>query len=376
MSDMKKALLLSLCLCLMGSFSIAQHKAWDGFGVEGYYIAGRAFKHSKKIKADFPSYSPAFELNLVQQTYGRKAWHQRRRYPLVGLSISYTQYDGGEVYGSCIGINPNIRIPLIISGRFEWSLRAGYGLGYVSKGFSRFPSFDTLNTAMSTRINNYSYFTTDIRYRVNQHLDVLAGLNFAHVSNAALRQPNLGINKYGAHIGLRYSPVNNNPERIQRENNTLPNRWLVQARFSMAGTEMSAADGPMYSIYLVSAFASKRYWSKNKVYAGLDYEYHTGIAAFLKNNEIYPGKEKQNAWKSSVFVGNEFLVGRLGIIFQLGYYLKKHALKGSSLYQKLGGNVYLIQSEKGILKELTLHAYLKTHNAEAELAEAGIGIGF
>lgn len=373
---MKKALLYALCMFLCHTYVAAQHKAWDGFGIEGYYIGGRAFKHSKKILTDFPDYSPAFELNFVQQTYGRKAWHQRRRYPLVGLALGYTEYDKNVVYGRCFSINPNIRIPLITKGRFEWSFRAGFGIGYITKRYARFPDFDTLNTAMSTRLNNYSYFTTDVRYRINKHVDVLAGLNFAHISNAALRQPNLGINKYGAHIGIRYSPVNNNPEHIVRENNTLPNRWLVQARFSMAGTEMSAPDGPMYPIYLVSAFASRRYWSKNKVYAGVDYEYHSNIAAFLKNNEISPGKEKQNAWKSSVYVGNEFLIGRLGIIFQVGYYTRKHAFKGSSIYQKLGGNVYILQSETGIVKELTLHAYLKTHNAEAELAEAGIGIAF
>ena len=370
---MRKALFYAICLFALPFIASAQNKAWDGFGIESYYIAGKAFRHSKKMKADFPEMSPGYELNFVQQTYGKASWQQRRRYPVVGLSIAYTVYDKDVVYGRAFSINPNIRIPIITGKKLEWSVRAGFGVGYITKVYSRYPDWDTLNTAMSSHMNNYSYFTTDLRYRVNQHLDILAGANFAHISNAALRQPNLGINKYGAHIGVRYSPVGNNPDRIMRKEAPLKNRWLGQVRLSMAGKEASAPDGPMYPLYLASAFASKRYWGKNKLMLGLDYEYHTDIYMFLKNNEIMPGKEKQNSWKSSVFVGNEFLLGRIGVMFQVGYYLKKDALTQTKLYQKLGGNVYLLQQEKGILKELTVHAYLKTHTAEAELAEVGIG---
>lgn len=373
---MKNALLYTICLIWFSTYATAQNKAWDGFGIEGYYIAGKAFKHSSKMRADFPEQSPAFELNFVQQTYGRKAWHQRRRYPVVGMSIGYTVYDKDVVYGRSFSLTPNIRIPIISGKKLEWSFRAGFGLGYITKRFSRHPDWDTLNTAMSSRINNYSYFTTDLRYRVNKHLDILAGVNFAHISNAALKQPNLGINKYGAHLGVRYSPVSSTPDRIVRKQAPLKNRVLAQVRLSMTGKEIGTADGPMYPIYMASAFASKRYWSKNKILLGVDYEYQTNIYMFLKNNEIHPGKEKQNSWKSSAFIGNEFLLGRVGIMFQVGYYLKQDAFTKQKLYQKLGGNLYIIQKESGVIKELGIHAFLKTHTSEAELVETGINLGF
>src|SRR5690606_38868566 len=96
---------------------------------------------------------------------------------------------------------------------------------------------------------------------------------------------------------------------------------------------------------------------------------------FMRNNEIEPGKEKANSWKGAVFVGNEFLLGRVGILFQLGAYYKRMVLKDSRLYQKLGGNLYLIQREEGVLKELSASILLKTHTTEAELVEVGIGVG-
>lgn len=139
---------------------------------------------------------------------------------------------------------------------------------------------------------------------------------------------------------------------------------------------MSAPDGPLYPVYLASVYASKRYMSKNKAFAGLDYSYHENIYAFLRNNEIVEGREKEHSKAVSLFVGNEFLFGRVGIHLQAGYYLKRVNTIQNKMYQKLGANVYLLQREEGLLKELFASILLKTHFTEAELAELGIGVGF
>jgi len=288
----------------------------------------------------------------------------------------FTDYGIDSVYGKCLSIYPNLQLPILSYKNFEWTFKASFGLGYITRPYERSPSFDTLNKAIGSGFNNFSLFATDFRYRVNKHLDVQLGGSFFHVSNAAFRTPNLGINTYGAHIGLRYFPTNSQPEKIKRELEPMKNRWLAQVRLGFAAREALAPDGPMYPIYIVSAFASKRYWSKNKALIGLDYSYHTNMYTFLRNNEILPGKEKANSWKSAVIVGNEFLYGRVGILFQLGFYIKNYYLPEDFFYQKLGGNLYLVQEEKGALKELSLSILLKTHKFEAELVEVGIGAGF
>lgn len=97
---------------------------------------------------------------------------------------------------------------------------------------------------------------------------------------------------------------------------------------------------------------------------------------FLRNNEINVGEEKAHSWKGSVFFGNEFLFGRVGVLLQVGIYFKQAALAQDAYYEKLGGNIYLIQKEKGVLKELFAACLLKTHKTQAELVELGIGAGF
>lgn len=373
---MKFQVLIFLFFAVSFSSIAQQHPAWDGFGIEVNAMSGKIFKHTKKFVAPVPQSTNSFEVNFLQHTYGKNDWEQRRHYPIVGLGFAYTNYGIDSIYGRCVSIFPNLQMPIISGKKLSWTFRVGFGLGYVSRHYERAPIYDTLNNAIGSHFNNYTVFTTDLRYQINKHWDVQLGGNFSHISNAALRTPNLGINFYGAHLGLTYFPINANPEIIKKELTPLKNRWLVECRGGIAGNSYGNGGGPLYPVYLFSAYASKRYASKNKVFFGLDYSYHTGIYAFLRNNELMPGEEKQNSWKSAVFVGNEFLIGRFGIMLQVGVYTHQAALKLDPYYEKLGTNIYLIQREHGLLKELFTSVLLKTHKTQAELVEIGLGAGF
>lgn len=374
---MPRLYIFLLLLVITGSSTtLDAQDRWAGVGIESNILAGKIFRHSPKFPTQLPKAVTGIELNAVFQTRGTKDWQQRRKYPVVGFGAMYTNYGIDSIYGQCISIYPNLEIPLLRFKKLEWTVKAAFGLGYMTRKFSRFPDFDTLNTAIGSNFNNFSLFATDIRYRLNEHIDIQVGGNFTHVSNAAFRTPNLGINAYGAHIGVRYFPTTAQPNKIKKELTPLKNRWLVQARLGFSGRQEFTPDGPMYPVYLVTAFVSKRYHSKNKVLLGLDYSYHSNMYAFLRNNQIHEGEERAYSWKSAVIVGNEFLYGRVGILFQLGFYIKQYALPEDFFYQKLGGNYYLLQKEEGILKELSASILLKTHKFSAELVEVGIGVGF
>jgi hypothetical protein len=252
------------------------------------------------------------------------------------------------------------------------------GIGYVSRYYTRAPVWDTANIAIGTPLNNYTLFMTDLRYRLNKNWDLQLGANFSHISNAAFRAPNLGVNLYGAHIGLRYFPVTSTPFCVKRQLPKLKNRYLFQARLGLGLNGFQAAGGPLFPTYLASAYVSRRWLGKNKMFAGIDYSYHTAIYAFLRNNEIDVGREAQHSWKSSVYIGNEFLLGRrVGFLLQLGYHIKQAELTvGAPYYEKLGFNYYILQKESGPLKELYLSVLIKANQTVAELVEWGVGFSF
>lgn len=368
------ALLIALC----ASFCVKAQTTDPlvGYGFEVNTFAGHVIKHSPKFHLPLPSLSTGVDMNLVYKCSGRKVWEECRHFPTIGLGFTYTNYGIDSVYGRCFSIYPNITFPLISTKKFEWTIRIGDGMGYVTKKYSRKVISDTLNNAIGSYINDYASFNTDIRYSANKHWDIQAGLNFTHISDASYHQPNLGINLYGAHVGIRYFPSSSKPDHICRKPQQLRDRWLIQMRAGIAFNQIEAPQGPTYPVYMTTLYASRRWRGKNKVYAGIDYSYHEAIYAYQRNNEINPGNEVANAYKAAIIAGNEWQFGRVGIILQIGYYLKQSTLKQDRYYEKIGGHYYLVQREKGPVKEFFLTGFLKTHKSVAELAEFGFGFGF
>lgn len=365
-------ILLSVC-CLALK---AGAQPAPGFGIEATALAGRIFKHTQRFSGPIPRLSGGFDLNFLWKTRGTAEWQHRRHFPTVGVGITYTYYDRQD-YGQSIGFYPNLELPLIRRSNWEWTLRFGMGLGYISKRYAPYaPDYDTLNNAIGGHVNNFSLLASDLRWHLNEHWDLQGGINFTHMSSAKFRLPNLGINLLAAHIGVRYFPVTAKPRIEARLLAPLPNRWLIQFRQGLAMSTGESRGSAATPVYLSALFVSKRYWSKNKVYAGIDYSYHESLYDFQRLQGIHPGSEKKYSWKSGVYAGHEFLYGRVGLVTQIGMYIHQAVLPSPIIYQKLGMNWYLRQSEIGPIKECFVSTLLKTHYATAELAELGLGIGF
>jgi hypothetical protein len=346
------------------------------FGIETNLLGGKIFKHTKRFTGPIPSFSSGTEINFIWKLNGKKDWQIRRNYPTIGIGTTYIHYDS-ENYGYSIGIYPNIELPIYKNPHFDWYIKLGMALGYISKRQENYaPNFDTLNNAMGAHINNFSIFQTGIRRQINNHWHIHGGLAFTHMSSAKYRLPNLGINYIGAFIGARYLF---NIEEKKIENTVVPNlksRWLFQIRKGIGmhtGESIGSAATP---VHFSSIYFSKRYWSKNKLFIGIDHSYHQSVYDFLRLQSIHLGTEKQHAWKAAIFTGHEFLYGRVGLHLQVGFYIKQAYLTSPFMYQKLGMNYYLIQHETGIIKELSISTLLKTHYATAETAELGIGLSF
>jgi Lipid A 3-O-deacylase (PagL) len=348
-----------------------------GFGIEVNTLAGKVIKHSQKFTLPIPALSVAEDVNFIWQTYGKKDWQQRRHFPMVGVGVTYTDYGNNLVLGRCVGVYPNVQIPIIRRGDLEWTLRLGNGLGYVTEKYQSRGVNDTQNIAIGSHINDFAIFMTDLRYHVDEHWDLQCGASFTHISNGDYHQPNLGVNMAGIHVGVRYFPVTRTPKPIIKDQKKLSNRWLGEFRFSMAYKEARAKGGPILPSYNFAGFVSRRWLSNNKFYFGADYAFHHDIYAFIKYYGIYIERHQHDyAWDGTFFAGNEFLVGRFGIVGQVGVYYHQTFLKFDDFCEKIGMNFYILQKEKGFIKELFVTGLVLTHEIVAQYAEFGIGAGF
>ena len=347
----------------------------EGSGIEMNEFAGKVIKHTVKFELPIPSLTTGTDINFIWKTTGKKEWQQRRRYPTLGLGFTYTNYGIDSVYGRNFSVYPNITFPIIQGKRLEWTVRIGDGACFATKRYSRITPLDTLNNAIGSHINDFASFNTDIRVHLNRHLDIQLGGNFSHYSNASFQQPNLGVNMGGGHIGIRYFPTTGEPKHIVRDLKPLKNKWGLAFNAGIAFNQPPPATGPAYPVYMTAVYVTKKWISKNKLFGGIDYSYHESIYAFLRNNNIDEGSEAAHSYKSALFAGNEFLLGRVGVVLQLGYYIKQAYLVQGPYYEKLGANLYLKHSEKGFVKDIFLCGFLKAHVAVAELAEFGFGMG-
>jgi hypothetical protein len=368
--------LMFVCALLLSPATYGQdEKPLCGFGVESNLLAGKIIKHTQKFRAPIPAISTAFDVNFLWQTYGKKEWHQRRNFPLVGFGIAYTDYGNDAIFGKCLGIYADVQLTILKRDRLEWTMRIGDGLGYVTKKYQTIAPLDTLNNAIGSDLNDFAIILTDLRYQVDDHWQLQLGANFTHISNGDFHQPNLGVNMVGAHVGVRYYPVSCKPKPIVRDLPKLKNRWLAQARAGVYFKEARAAGNPIYPSIVTSVYASKRWHGMNKFFAGVDYCYHNDVHAFLVNYGVHYGNEKAHSWDGGYFAGNEFLLGRVGLVGQVGLYYHQTYLRFDDVYEKLGGNFYFLRTEHGFIKELFMSAMLTTHAFTAEYADFGIGVG-
>lgn len=373
--------LLSLSfLLLVAKLGFCQDVArsnWDGIGFEHNFKWSKMIKHSKKFTGPLSDRVMGYELHVLYKTYGRKEWQERRNYPTFGFAFNYVNYGYNDIYGTVYGISPTITLNLIKVKNLEWTLRAGFGLAYATKFYSRPPSSTSKNASVGGHINNLSPFATDIRWHISNKWSLHAGLQFTHVSNASFHIPNLGINAWGAQLGFRYFPTTANAPKIKRDSlSNWRKPYGLQLRTSIGFKEAGPYGGPIYKTTLLGLQGYKIYKSKNRIFVGAEYQYHQQVYAFHKNNMESTKVARQEARQVSVHIGHEFLVGCFGIIGQVGYYLKDIEDRNIPIYQKLGVQIYAYQNDKTFIKQVYTNILLKTHLANAEVVELGIGLAF
>jgi hypothetical protein len=370
--------LLTLFVWLLPAVVPAQmhEQPWAGFGIETNMLAGKVFKHEAKFTLPIPRVTLGVDVNFLLHTHGKKDWEQRRHYPRLGLAFAAINYGIDSVYGSTFGIYPNLELPLVSRGNLEWTLRIGNGVGYVTRRYSRVDPVNTVNVAIGSHVNDFIMVMTGAAYRVNKHWAVHAGGYLTHISNGSVRKPNLGINVAGVHAGVSYFPVTSRPAILVRDLPPLRSRYLFQLRYGMSLVSANTHGGPLYFVYTGTGYVSRRWRSHNKVFAGADYSYHRNLYTLLRDNRLSVGTEASQSYKSALLAGNEFLIGRAGIMVQAGVYLKKGYLQKEDVYQKVSFNYYCVQREHGPVKELYVFTSLKAHLSVAEMGEVGLGVGF
>ena len=195
-----------------------------------------------------------------------------------------------------------------------------------------------------------------------------------------LRLPNYGINIPALTLGVKYTPNPIVKEDYIRHNtsNKPEKKFGASITSGITYKEISSAGGPSYPIFSLTG-AGMYYLSKtNRASLGLEYEYNR--AAYVFGYHVFQFNNEQEARRRSnrimLFVADEFLFGRIGLMIQMGFYLTKQPILAPyPIYNKWGFH-YHFKKIGNSSTRFFIGTQIKTHIYIADYISFNVGATF
>lgn len=171
-------------------------------GIRGHY--GFIIPHTESIRQVSHTRPYGFELSLGRLNTSYDSWKIFRKYNISGIQAGYFNYQNPDVVGSSYALSLFTE-PVIRAGEeFYFSVRGGGGISWQTKIYDY--ELNPLNRFFSTRISFPLYISARISYRIARNTFITFAGTYNHISNGAIRVPNLGINFPTISAGIEYYP--------------------------------------------------------------------------------------------------------------------------------------------------------------------------
>lgn len=365
---MKKHILFLYTLVLLGASTLlAQERSFDNayFGLDVFH--GSIINHNKNISQLIRDHPQGFMLSYNVRTYGNERWQREYDYPDWGVTFLYedfrnnvlgTNFSAGFHYNFYF-LNRNLQV------------RIGQGLNYNTRPFDLDTNFK--NLAFGSHITGFSQIAFQYnKPRLVGRWGVRAGLVFLHHSNGRFKAPNSGINVATANVGVTYDINEDPPAYVSREGDkkvTEPIKFNVALRGGI--NESDFYELGQHPFYIVSGYVDKRLSFKNTVQLGTELM----VSEFIRKEREYlsvafptlnvdPNVDHRRV---GVFAGHQFNFNKVAVVTQLGYYVYWPSRYEARVYTRAGIKYF-------ITDRYFVDATVKTHGANAEAIEWGVGI--
>ncbi len=334
------------------------------------------------------------EVSLGYKFRGTRHWQTYFRYPQVFCSFLYGYFGNAQVLGSSYGLMPGILLESRNNRRFPVDVKLGTGLSWCNRPYHAITNPD--NIVIGSHLTNVTMVAVRYRKTLNSSLALMCGAAFVHFSNAHYQLPNVGLNTLTLSLGLQLYPYRRpllkSPEGIAP---AIDRRVKVNIRAGFGvhafGSATKPLGGPKYPVWVVNAYASKRVGKISNWQAGVCFTYYSGFYDYITDNDLYDAGRRVRACVASVFIGHEFMVGRVGLLWQSGvnvynpfqqkYFAMVYGNNTSTKLKtywcnRVGAQVYLVHPDRGRRFNAWLGAYIKSNLMTADFVETALGVTF
>ncbi len=357
------------------SFFLAAQK---GLSVEPTFHFGSVTKHSPELTFAVKGPTVGADINFKFQTFGKKDWHQWRKFPQFGIAVAWFRFGNTSVLGNAFTACPNITTTLFERKKWKGHFQVGTGIAYLTKKYN--PVSNTENNAIGSSITASMLMKFYAARQINSKLKFHAGFSLNHFSNGGSRLPNYGLNVPALMLSLNYSPeLLQKVDFIFHEKSKKAIRQFGVDVHSGAGlVQRFSIGGPRYPIYFVALGGNFYLNQQNRIIAGFEYEQNKAIFEFVlhTNHSETESDAKKKASRLTFFVGDEFIFGNWSMTLSAGVYLGNFSfLKSGSFYNKFSTRYYF-PSKGALNRKIFLSFSLKSHLTVAEYFGLGGGVNF
>jgi len=355
----------SLIIILFGFIHSAKCQSFtDKLSIGGNFYYGFIIPHHSDMIHLTNRHFTMQEVNLTMQTNGNKLWHQLFNYPILGLSLLYSDLGNNPYLGNVISVMPTMNFNLTLKKKFNLYFRLGSGLGYLTKRFERLENYK--NTVIGTHLNVAIQLMYEARWNITNRWTLNAGISLTHFSNGAFKTPNLGINITTLHLGASWK-INKNPsEKILQTIPVINKKKIEFSFYALFGTkELNPPDGKKYLSYCFSTTIMKPLSIKRKLGLGIDVSVSYAYLESLKERGIEPSNDFQKL-RPGVNISYKLDFSHLAMLMQVGCYLYTLQTKDGYIYDRFS-------FEYTFKKHYIIHLGLKSHFFTADLIELGVG---
>lgn len=345
------------------------------WGFETGYVLGTIIRHNPRMNPRPHGFSHGLEILALKQTTGLLPEHRKLRRPELGMGFLFLHHHQQKAFGNLYAIYGVAHFNLVRSRWVDLIFRLGSGLAFSPARYH--PLNNPENNAIGSLLNSFNLFGLRLKFKPTGNLNIqLSGL-LIHYSNGNVQRPNLGINVPSGQISLQYTPGMSTATIYRDPVPKVQNPNEFSAQFTIGVQEYIGLGGPKYPVY-GCALSYSRYTSLiNKVTTGWAMEYNMAYFSYYRYfPEASTLKPAINAFNTSLFIGDEVMVGRVGIIMQAGFYVYNPIeWQKNPMYVKLGTRVYLNSGKQRERHSAFILSHLKSNYFVAQFIEGGAGYG-
>ncbi|MCJ7554088.1 MAG: acyloxyacyl hydrolase [Ignavibacteriaceae bacterium] len=297
------------------------------------FISGYMIPHAKEV-VNVRGLNPrGYELDFYWHLNYDEVWNDCKCYPRVGAFFAYYDFDQEEILGHGFSAGLSFTYFFGLPDDFNFHLKGKGGLSYLTNPYDK--DAELKNWSYSTHFNYILSVGGGITYKPFERIELQLDGSMNHQSNAALLEPNGGVNYWALALSANYflDKLDFYIRNIYDPYLTAEKKKRWDVSFSWGISSMPYPMPGQVPMYGITILRSIQTWRVAALTFAAELE-RNGRAVEIARR-MYPD-QAINPYRGSLLFGIEFLMGKTILSAQLGGYIYRSFAEKDDIYQRWG----------------------------------------